>query len=72
MQSNYSQNMGAPKIPKVQWSDIGGLSDVKQEITKTVDLHMKNPEFFIQSGLKCSGNLFVMFLKEFLFILLYF
>lgn len=55
MQSNYSKSMGAPKVPKVEWSDIGGLDDIKTEIIKTVQLPLKHPEYFTVSGLKRSG-----------------
>lgn len=55
MQGNYSKSMGAPKVPKVEWSDIGGLDDVKAEIIKTVQLPLKHPEYFTISGLKRSG-----------------
>lgn len=57
MQSNYSKSMGAPKVPKVAWSDIGGLDDIKTEIIKTVQLPLKHPEYFTISGLKRSGIL---------------
>lgn len=49
--------MGAPKVPKVEWSDIGGLHDIKREIIKTVQLPLKHPEYFNISGLKRSGIL---------------
>lgn len=55
MQYNYSQSIGAPKVPKVQWSDIGGLEDIKKEIVKTIELPLKHPEYFKSSGLKRSG-----------------
>ncbi|KAJ8936011.1 hypothetical protein NQ318_000669 [Aromia moschata] len=57
MQSNYSQSIGAPKVPKIQWDDIGGLTDVKEEIIKTVNLPLRHPEFLKKSGLKRSGIL---------------
>lgn len=55
MQSNYNQSIGAPKVPKVQWSDVGGLTDVKEEIIRTVNLPLKHPELLKKSGLKRSG-----------------
>lgn len=55
MQANYSKSMGAPKVPKVEWSDIGGLDHVKTEIIKTVQLPLKHPEYFTVAGLKRSG-----------------
>lgn len=55
MQSNYTESLGAPKVPKVQWSDVGGLDDVKHEIIKTINLPLKHPEL-LKSGLKRSGE----------------
>lgn len=58
MQSNYSKSMGAPKVPKVQWCDIGGLDNIKKEIIKTVQLPLKHPEYFTANSLKRSGFCF--------------
>ena len=33
-----AENNGAPKVPNVKWSDIGGLSSIKKEIQKTITL----------------------------------
>jgi len=57
MQSNYNKSLGAPKVPKVQWSDVGGQNDVKEEIIKTINLPLKHPEIFKNSGLSRSGIL---------------
>jgi peroxin-6 len=56
MQLNYNESLGAPKVPKVKWSDVGGLDNVKEEIIKTVKLPLKYPELVKMSGLKRSGN----------------
>ncbi|XP_056631650.1 peroxisomal ATPase PEX6 isoform X1 [Diorhabda sublineata] len=58
MQRNYNESIGAPKVPKVLWSDVGGLNDVKQEINKIINLPLKHPEIFRKTGLKRSGILF--------------
>jgi len=55
MQSSYSESIGAPKVPKVQWADVGGLSDVKEEIINTINLPLKHPDLFESSGLSRSG-----------------
>lgn len=39
MHNSYRDSIGAPKVPKVLWSDIGGLADLKEEIMKSI----KNP-----------------------------
>ncbi|KAH1010172.1 hypothetical protein HUJ05_004508 [Dendroctonus ponderosae] len=57
MQSNYNESLGAPKVPKVQWSDIGGLNNVKEEIMKTINLPLRRPDLFKKSGLTRSGIL---------------
>ncbi|KAF5299683.1 hypothetical protein FQA39_LY11478 [Lamprigera yunnana] len=57
MQSRYSQSLGVPKIQKVQWSDVGGLSDVKREIVKTINLPLQHPELLRNIGLKRTGIL---------------
>lgn len=57
MQTSYSESLGAPKVPKVQWEDVGGLVDVKEEIIKTINLPLKNPNFVKMSGLKRTGIL---------------
>ncbi|KAL1516916.1 hypothetical protein ABEB36_000748 [Hypothenemus hampei] len=57
MQSNYSESLGAPKVPQVQWSDIGGLTDVKEEIIKSINLPLKHPDLFKKSRLSRSGIL---------------
>lgn len=56
MQSNYNQSLGAPKVPKVHWSDVGGLVDVKEEIVRTIQLPMKHSNLLKMSGLKRSGK----------------
>ncbi|MCA0768142.1 hypothetical protein KQW08_24825, partial [Vibrio vulnificus] len=33
--SEYSESIGAPRIPKVSWDDIGGLAKVREEILET-------------------------------------
>ncbi|XP_072375630.1 peroxisomal ATPase PEX6 [Diabrotica undecimpunctata] len=57
MQKNYNESIGAPKVPKVLWSDVGGLIDIKEEINKTINLPLKHPEIFKTSGLRRSGIL---------------
>ncbi|KAK3802437.1 hypothetical protein RRG08_006019, partial [Elysia crispata] len=56
MQAAHSDSIGAPKIPSVKWSDIGGLADVKSEILDTVQLPLQNPQL-LAAGLRRSGVL---------------
>lgn len=56
MQLNYTESVGAPKVPKIEWSDVGGLNDVKQEIIRTIELPLKHPELLKTIGLKRSGK----------------
>ncbi|XP_005103774.1 peroxisome assembly factor 2 [Aplysia californica] len=56
LQSAHSDSIGAPKIPSVKWSDIGGLADVKSEILDTIQLPLQHPEL-LAAGLRRSGVL---------------
>ncbi|MCD6414884.1 MAG: CDC48 family AAA ATPase [Candidatus Diapherotrites archaeon] len=38
------------EVPDVKWSDIGGLTDVKEELKETIELPMKYPETFKRIG----------------------
>ncbi|KAI7944394.1 hypothetical protein MJO28_010089 [Puccinia striiformis f. sp. tritici] len=52
----YSESIGAPRIPKVSWDDIGGLAKVREEILETVQLPIQHPELFA-NGLKRRSGL---------------
>ncbi|EJD02070.1 AAA-domain-containing protein [Fomitiporia mediterranea MF3/22] len=54
---SFSQNIGAPSIPKVSWSDVGGLASVKQDILDTIQLPLDNPSLFADGLKKRSGIL---------------
>nr|XP_027197263.1 peroxisome assembly factor 2-like [Dermatophagoides pteronyssinus] len=45
------------QIPKIQWSDVGGLDLVKQEILDTIELPLKLGFDFDELGIKRSGIL---------------
>ncbi|KNE68890.1 hypothetical protein AMAG_13528 [Allomyces macrogynus ATCC 38327] len=49
--------LGAPKIPTVQWADVGGLANVKKEILATVQLPLQHPELFASGVKQRSGVL---------------
>ncbi|KAH8917086.1 AAA-domain-containing protein [Atractiella rhizophila] len=55
--SAYSQNIGAPSIPNVEWDDIGGLVEVKSQILETIQLPLDHPELFLDGLKKRSGIL---------------
>lgn len=42
MQADFSDSLGAPKVPKVLWSDIGGLAKLKDEIQSSIGLPLKH------------------------------
>lgn len=56
--NQFSDSIGAPRIPDVKWEDIGGLDMVKDEILDTIDLPLKHPELFSSGLKKRSGILF--------------
>ncbi|KAK8186419.1 hypothetical protein BC567DRAFT_246179 [Phyllosticta citribraziliensis] len=55
---NFADAIGAPKIPNVQWSDVGGLGHVKDAVTETIQLPLQRPELFARGMKKRSGILF--------------
>ncbi|XP_046383509.1 peroxisome assembly factor 2 [Ischnura elegans] len=56
MQAAYSDAIGAPKIPSVKWEDVGGLSEIREEILTTIELPLKHPKL-LHAGLKRTGIL---------------
>ncbi|MEM4598096.1 MAG: CDC48 family AAA ATPase [Candidatus Diapherotrites archaeon] len=42
----------AVQIPKVKWSDIGGLESVKEELRQAVEWPLKYPDLFKEMGIK--------------------
>jgi peroxin-6 len=56
--NQFSDSIGAPRIPDVKWEDIGGLDLVKDEIMDTIDMPLKHPELFSNGLKKRSGILF--------------
>ncbi|PNS15889.1 hypothetical protein CAC42_7995 [Sphaceloma murrayae] len=55
---NFADSIGAPKIPNVQWSDVGGLANVKEAVIETIQLPLSRPELFAKGLKKRSGILF--------------
>lgn len=55
---NFSDSIGAPKIPNVTWDDVGGLANVKSAVTETIQLPLERPELFARGMKKRSGILF--------------
>ena len=56
VRGNFSDSIGAPKIPNVSWDDVGGLVDVKNDILDTIQLPLEHPELFAKGMKKRSGN----------------
>ena len=48
---------GAPSIPRVTWSDVGGLAHARALILDTVDLPLRHPSLFAAGGRHRSGLL---------------
>jgi peroxin-6 len=55
---NFADAIGAPKIPNVSWSDVGGLAHVKEAVMETIQLPLQRPELFAKGMKKRSGILF--------------
>lgn len=55
--ASFATSIGAPKIPSVQWSDVGGLAHVKDAIMETIHLPLSRPELFSKGLKKRSGIL---------------
>ncbi|KAJ5114889.1 hypothetical protein NUU61_000648 [Penicillium alfredii] len=55
---NFADSIGAPKIPNVSWDDVGGLTNVKDALTETIQLPLERPELFAKGMKKRSGILF--------------
>lgn len=55
---NFSDSIGAPRIPNVSWDDVGGLSHVKSAVMETIQLPLERPELFAAGMKKRSGILF--------------
>ena len=56
--ASFATSIGAPKIPSVAWSDVGGLSHVKDAVMETIQLPLSRPELFAKGMKKRSGILF--------------
>ncbi|XP_034045150.1 peroxisome assembly factor 2 isoform X2 [Thalassophryne amazonica] len=56
LQKYQSRAIGAPKIPKVHWEDVGGLQRVKKEILDTIQLPLQHPQL-LSLGLNRTGVL---------------
>jgi hypothetical protein len=56
VRGNFSDSIGAPKIPNVGWDDVGGLVDVKNDILDTIQLPLEHPELFAKGMKKRSGT----------------
>jgi hypothetical protein len=59
VRGNFSDSIGAPKIPNVGWDDVGGLLDVKNDILDTIQLPLEHPELFAKGMKKRSGIVLV-------------
>lgn len=55
MQASFADSLGAPKVPKVLWSDIGGLAKLKDEIQSSIGLPLKHVR--LMGNLRRSGIL---------------
>ena len=52
-----AKTLGAPKVPSVQWSDVGGLEEAKDVIISTIETPLKYPHLFSKGLRRRSGVL---------------
>lgn len=52
LQTIFSEEIGAPKVPEVHWEDIGGLVSLKREIIRRIEVPLLE-----NSGIQSSGLL---------------
>jgi SpoVK/Ycf46/Vps4 family AAA+-type ATPase len=52
---NLNKNSSTAIIPSVHWKDIGGLSNVKNEIRNAIEIPLKYPHLFPTNEMKRSG-----------------
>jgi SpoVK/Ycf46/Vps4 family AAA+-type ATPase len=57
LQTARRDAIGAPKVPTVRWSDVGGLSSVKRDLIDTVQLPLQSPELFARGLRRRRGLL---------------
>ncbi|XP_058452012.1 uncharacterized protein LOC131430816 [Malaya genurostris] len=56
MQSSFADSLGAPKVPRVLWSEIGGLAKLKTEIQNSIGLPLRHKNL-MGKNLRRSGIL---------------
>lgn len=54
LQASRSEALGAPHIPQVRWSEVGGLEEAKRQIVNTIQLPLSHPSL-VSSKLRRSG-----------------
>ncbi|QDZ19715.1 AAA-type ATPase [Chloropicon primus] len=52
-----AKTLGAPKVPSVQWGDVGGLEEAKKAIIATIETPLKYPHLFSKGLKRRSGVL---------------
>ena len=57
MQVCFNRSIGAPKVPKIYWDDIGGLDELKAEIIRSINLPLRCKSWFKARSFKRSGIL---------------
>ncbi|XP_050088467.1 peroxisome assembly factor 2 [Anopheles aquasalis] len=56
MQSSFSDSLGAPRVPRVLWSEIGGLAKLKSEIQNSIGLPLRH-KHLLGRNMRRSGIL---------------
>ncbi|XP_058059689.1 uncharacterized protein LOC131210453 [Anopheles bellator] len=56
MQASFSDSLGAPRVPRVLWSEIGGLAKLKSEIQNSIGLPLRH-KHLLGKNMRRSGIL---------------
>ncbi|CAL2044504.1 unnamed protein product [Caenorhabditis brenneri] len=54
--SNFADAIGAPKIPNVQWEDVGGLEETKQTVSESIRTNLFGSRALKRSGIILYGS----------------
>lgn len=60
MNASYADSIGAPEIPNVTWDDVGGLTDLKEEILSSLFTPLSS-QGLSRSGMEIQLKKYIIF-----------